>query len=147
LRDRDVVHVALAEAGVGDADDLRIALQVGNRRRAAVAHAGAQAAHQLVHDHRHAALVLDASLDALGHEFFHARLAGRARAAFELEVVLEVTIAAAAAHRADRPHAAVFLEGAALIQDQLAGAFIGPGKQITGHHRAFADRTRLDTVP
>src|SRR4030095_2037658 len=30
LRDRDVVHVALAEAGVGDADDLRLALQVGD---------------------------------------------------------------------------------------------------------------------
>src|SRR6185436_1152472 len=146
LRNRDVVHVALAEAGVGDADDLRVALQIGNRRRAAVAHAGAQAAHQLVHDHRHAALVLHASFDALGHELFHVRLAGGTGAAFELEVVLEVAIAAAAAHRANRAHAAIFLEGAALIEDQLARALIGTGKQVARHHRARADGQRLDDV-
>ena len=87
-----------------------------------------------------AAFVGDAPLDAFGHELVGA--AGR----LEIELVLEVAIAAAAAHRADRPHAAVFLEAAALIQDQLARALVGAGEQVADHRRARADGDRLGDV-
>ncbi len=105
----------------------------GTVRASAVAHAGAQAAHELV-DHRgHAALVRDAAFDAFRHELF------RTVSAFEIEFVLEVPIAAAAAHGAERSHAAVFLEAAALEQDHLARALVRAGKQAADHRRAGAD--------
>src|SRR5213593_373325 len=121
FRDRDVVHVALAEAGRRHANQLRVALQLGDVGAAAVAHSRAQAADQLMNHRGHAALVRHAALDPLRHQLL-ARC-GRCRA-LEIEVVLEIPIAAAAAHRADRPHAAVLLEAAALIQDQLARTLV-----------------------
>ena len=114
LGDRDVVHVRFAEAGGRDANQLGLALQLGDRRAAAVAHAGAQAADQLV-DHRgDAAFVRDASFRCLPARSFVAR------PAFEVELVLEVAVAAAAAHRADRAHAAVVLVAAPLVENDLA---------------------------
>ena len=108
---------------------------------AAVAHAGAQAADQLM-DHRgDAALVRDAAFDAFRHQL----LAGLG-VGVEIELVLEVAVAAAAAHRAERAHAAVFLEAAALIEDHLARALVGAGEQAADHHRAGADGDRLGDV-
>ncbi len=78
------------------ADQLRVALQRRDVAAAAVAHAGAQAADQLVDHGGDAALVRDAAFDALGHE-----LLARFGAGVEVELVLEVAVAAAAAHRAD----------------------------------------------
>ena len=46
--DEDIVRMAFLEAGVADADKLRILLQRRNIRRAAVAHAGTQTADQLI---------------------------------------------------------------------------------------------------
>ena len=107
---------------------------VGMSAAAAVAHAGAQAADELV-DHRgDAALVRDAALDAFGHE-----LLGAVAVGVEVELVLEVAVAAAAAHRAERSHAAVLLEAAALVQDDLARALVGAGEQAADHRRARAD--------
>src|SRR5262245_53689616 len=102
------MHVALADTGGRDADQLRFALQHGNRPAAAVAHAGPESADELM-DHRgDAAFVRDAPLDAFRHQ-----LVAAARR-FEIELVLEVPVAAPASHGADRSHAAVLLEAAAL---------------------------------
>src|SRR5579859_4907775 len=45
--DDDVVDVAFAQAGAGDAHESRLLLQLENRGAAQVSHAGAQAAHEL----------------------------------------------------------------------------------------------------
>src|SRR4029079_5373414 len=119
LGDRHIVHVALTHARGCNADQLRFALQVQDRSAAAVAHARTQTAHQLVNHRLGAALMGNAALDAFRHE-----LVGGA-AALEIELVLEIAIAAAAAHRADRPHAAILLIAATLEEDQLARALIG----------------------
>src|SRR5437868_14428647 len=50
LRDRHVVHVALADAGVRHAHEMRTAAHLLDRRATDVAHARAQAADELVHD-------------------------------------------------------------------------------------------------
>ena len=110
-------------------------------RAAAVAHAGAQAADQLVHHRGDAAFVRDAPFDPFRHQLLACTPAG-----LEVELVLEVAVAAAAAHRADRPHAAVLLEAAALVQNQLARALVGARKQVADHRRARADGERLGDV-
>src|SRR6185503_2572465 len=64
----------------------------------------------------------------------------------EIELVLEVAVAAAAPHRPDRAHAAVLLEAPALIQNQLAWALIRAGEQVADHRRARADGQGLRDV-
>ena len=66
----------------------------------------------------------DASLDAFRHELLPV-LGIRV----EIELVLEIAVAAAAAHGAERAHAAVLLEAAALEENQLARALVGPGEE------------------
>src|SRR5690606_17014429 len=141
LGDDHVVHVALAHAGRGDPHELRVPLQGGDVGAATVAHAGPQAAHQLVDHRRDAALVGHASLDAFRHE-----LVAAVAAAFQIELVLEVAVAAAAAHRAERSHAAVFLEAAPLIQDDFARALVGPGEEAADHDGAGPDGQCLRDV-
>src|SRR5688500_766709 len=102
------MDVAFACARGGDADHLGPALQLLDRRAAAIAHPGAQAAHQLVDDRCRVALVGDTPFDALGHE-----LVGGA-SAFEIEVVPEAAVAAASPHRADSAHPPVVLVASAL---------------------------------
>src|SRR5690606_40302497 len=103
LRDRDVVGVALAEAGGGDADELRPLLERLDGLAAAVAHRGAEAADHLVDDLVEAALVGHAALDPLGHELPEVVLG-----------VLEVAVLRAGLHGAERAHPAVVLVAAAL---------------------------------
>ena len=74
--DDDVVDVALAEAGVGDADEARVGLQLCDGAAAEVAHAGAQAADELVDHGFERAAVGDAAFDAFGDEFGEAVGAG-----------------------------------------------------------------------
>src|SRR6266545_3776038 len=80
LGDDDVVHVALAQAGGADAHEAGARAQLVDVAAADVAHAGAQAADELVDRLRERAAVGHAALDALGHE-----LVGR-------DVALEVAI-------------------------------------------------------
>src|SRR5262249_3841923 len=117
LRDVHVVDVALLEPGRRDAHELGVAAEVGERAGPEVAHAGAQAADELLHDERQRALVWDAALDALGHEL-HAELVDL--------VVLEVAVAAslALAHRLERPHAAIELVRPSLVENRLARALL-----------------------
>src|SRR2546428_4783572 len=138
--DRDVVHVALAEAGGLDATALRSALELRDRAAAAVAHPRAQTADELMDHGSNAAFVGDAPLDSFRHE-----LLGRGDAV-EIEVILEIAVTAAAAHRADRSHAAVVLIAPPLIEDDLTRALVGPREEIPDHRRARANRERLGDV-
>src|SRR5204863_233664 len=54
--DDHVVHMTLAHAGAGDADELGILVEVGNRAATGVAHRRAQASDDLVHDIGHRSL-------------------------------------------------------------------------------------------
>ena len=107
------------------------------RAAAAVAHAGLQAADQLVDDEGQRALVRHAALDAFGHELHLLQL-----------VVLEVAVAAALAlaHRFERAHAAVELVGAALVENRLARALFGAGEEAADHDRVGARGERLGDV-
>src|ERR1043166_4990953 len=127
LGNRHIMHVALARARRRNANQLRFPLQLHDRWRTAVAHTSAQAADELMNHRRDAPLVRDAPLDSLGHQLV------RGSSAFEIEFVLEVAVAAAAPHRADRSHAAVLLVAAALDENQLARTFVGPREQIAAH--------------
>ena len=133
--------MAFAEAGLRNLDEARFLLERRNRRAPAVAHARAQTANQLMNHRGDAAFVGHAPFDALGHQLLLGRPVG-----FEIELVLEITVAAAAAHRANRPHAAVFLEAASLIQDELAWTLVGTRKQVADHHGACAHGDRLRDV-
>src|SRR5262245_26427722 len=125
------MDVALAVAGRRHTDETGLALQARNVGAPAVAHAGAQAAHELVARGRDAALVRDAPLDA-----FRYQLLRGVGVRVEIELVLEVAIAAAAAHRAERTHPAVLLEAAALVENHLARALVGAREQAADHHGA-----------
>src|SRR5204863_75354 len=83
----------------------------------------ARAADKLIDQRGDAAFVRDPAFDALGDELVGS--AGRV----EIELVLEIAVAAPAAHRADRTHAPVLLEAAALIKNELAGTLIGSREQ------------------
>src|SRR5207249_862064 len=135
LGDDDVVDVALLQAGGGDAHEARARLQLADAGGAAVAHPCAQAAYELLHHGRERPFVRNHALDALGDEL--------ARLPFEL---LEVPVARAFLHRADRAHAAVALERAALAQDQLTGALVGAREERADHHRGRAGRDRPHDV-
>src|SRR5262249_15381380 len=138
LRDDDVVHVAFSHAGRRDANERRLALERRHVLAAAIAHPRAKTTDELV-DHRlNAALVRDAALDALRHELLAA-----VATALEVVLVLEVPVAAAGAHRANRAHAAVFLEAPALEQDDLTRALVRAREETADHRRAGADGQRL----
>src|SRR5689334_19154018 len=115
LGDHHVVDVALTGAGGGDPDQPGLGLQMPHGGAAAVAHPGAQAADELMDHGREAALVRHAPLDPFGDQLVAAIAVRR-----EVELVLEVAIAAALAHGADRAHAAILLERAPLVEDDLA---------------------------
>src|SRR2546425_810111 len=68
FRDGHVVHVALAEAGGRDANQLRFALELRDRAAAAVAHPRAQTADELMDHGSNAAFVGDAPLNPFRHE-------------------------------------------------------------------------------
>jgi hypothetical protein len=48
--DGDVVDVALAKPGAGDAHEARLLLELRDRLRPDIAHGGAQASGELIHD-------------------------------------------------------------------------------------------------
>src|SRR5262249_45181848 len=107
--DGDVVGVALVQAGAGDAHELGLGVQLGERAGADIAHGGAQAAGELVQHGRGRALVRHLAFDPFRHQLERV-----------LDVLLEVAVGRAARHGADRAHAAIGLVGAALIEEHLA---------------------------
>src|SRR5204863_10181944 len=121
FRNRHVVDVAFPEPGRRDANDAGIALQRRDGGAAAIAHAGAQPPYELMNHRGDAAFVGNAPFDAFRHQLL--ATAGAARRV-ELEIVLKIAVAAAAPHRADRSHAAILLEAAALVENQLPGTLV-----------------------
>ena len=105
LRDRDVVRMALAQAGAGDADEARLLHRL-DRRRAAVAHRLPQAADELVDDRRERPLVR-----RRGPRCPPARACRRPRRRPGSSGPSRTT---ARLHRAERAHPAVLLEALAL---------------------------------
>src|SRR6185295_10920613 len=99
----------LAQPGAGDTDEVRALLHLRDGAAARIAHARAQATEELQDDLRDGAAVRHPALDTLGYELFVCR----AR--------LAVAVLAAAAHGAERAHAAIALVATALIQDQVPG--------------------------
>src|ERR1041385_1029918 len=130
--DDDVVDVALAQAGGGDAEEAGLCLQLVDVAGAAVAHAALQTADQLVDEIGDRAFGGDAAFDALGNKL---------AAGF-----LGVPVAAALRHGAHRAHAAVGLERAALIEDGFAGAFVGAGEKAADHDAIGAGGESLGDI-
>ena len=93
---------------------------------------GAQAAHELEDGVRQRPLVGHAALDALGHEL--------------LGVLLEVAVLAALGHGGEGTHAAIDLEGAALIDLHRARALLRAGEEAAEHHGAGAGGDGLGDV-
>src|SRR5579875_722651 len=75
-RDDDVVHVALAQSGAGDAHKPRLLLQFANCSAAEIAHAGAQSADELVDHGLERPAIRHAAFNALGHKLGQAVLVG-----------------------------------------------------------------------
>src|SRR5690606_8042040 len=138
LGDLHVVHVALADAGGRDLDELGLLLHVGDGRAAAITHAGAQAAGHLVDDGDHRTLVRYAALDALGHQLVGVRVAGGG--------FLKVPVGTALLHRPNGAHAPVTLVAAPLVQDDLARRLLGACEHAAHHHRAGTSRNGLGDV-
>src|SRR5580658_5521385 len=74
--DDDVVDVTLAQAGRGDADKLRLLLQLGDGAASYIAHAGTQAADELEDHGLEGSAVGDAAFDAFRDELGETVLAG-----------------------------------------------------------------------
>ena len=131
------MDVVFAQPRGGHAHEFRLAPQLGEAPAAGVAHAGLQSADELIDDAPQRAFVRHAPFDPLGDE-----LVGFA------PVVLKIPVAAAlpVAHGFQRPHPAILLVGAALIQNRLARALLGAGEQAADHDRLGARGQRLDDV-
>src|SRR4051794_16232305 len=137
LRDRDVVRVALADPGSGDADEPALRLERLDGRGAAVPHRLPEPADELVDDRGDRPLVRDAPLDPLGHELVDV-----------LDVTLEVAILRERPrlHRSQRPHPPVLLEPLALDEDHVARRLVRARKHGSEHHRVRSGRDRLRNV-
>src|SRR5262249_21145266 len=121
----------------GDLHEARLGAELLDALAAGVAHARAQAAHHLVHDRAHRALVRNAALDAFRHQLLD--FARR---------VLEVAILRAlrGAHRAERAHAAIRLVAAALVELDLAGRLFRACEHRADHYAVRARGNRLGEV-
>ncbi len=117
------MHVALVERRAGNLHEHRVVAEVLQVVRAGIAHRGPQPARQLVQHVARGALVGHLALDALGHQLQAVP-----------HVLLEVAVGRAARHGAHRAHAAIRLIGAALVEVDLARAFVGAGEQRAHHH-------------
>src|SRR5262245_21200132 len=104
--------MALDQARVADPDETGLLAQLGEGRRAAVAHPGLQAADELVEEVADRASVRHAPLYALGHEL----VPGGAG--------LAVALRAALHHRAEGAHPPERLERPSHVEDLLAGALL-----------------------
>ena len=119
--DDHVVDVGFAQAGAGDADEAAVGFEIVERGGADIAHAGLQAADELVGERTERSFIGHAAFDAFGDGF----------ATLAVGVVLHGGVAVGAGvHRGGGAHAAIRLEGAPLVEDRLAGGFFVPAKRL-----------------
>src|SRR5690348_14658770 len=135
LRDLHVVDVGFAHARGGDLDEIRLRAHLVDGAAPGVAHARADSAHELQDDRGDGTLVRDAALDALGNQLVRVVLG-----------VLEVAVARALLHRAQRSHAAIRLVRTALEELDLAGRLLAAGEEAAQHHARGAGGDRLRDV-
>src|SRR3569623_1546207 len=127
--------MALAHAGTGHAHEHRLGAHLLDVAATGVTHARAQAAHQLMNDRDHRAFVRHTAFDTLGHQLFHIQLA-----------FLEIAVAGAALHGAQRAHAAIRFVRAALIQLHFARRFLSAGEHAAHHHAIGAGDDGLGEI-
>src|SRR6516164_4333834 len=131
----DVVDVALAQSGGSDPHQGAVLLHLVYRAVAGIAHRRPQPTDQLVDDVADGSLVRHTPLDPLGHELQRAR-----------HLLLEIAVGRTARHRSDRAHPAVVFIAAALIEEHLARALVGPGKERAEHCAIRPGGDRLGEV-
>src|SRR5690606_12195417 len=131
------MDMRLGHAGTGDADELRLGTHLVDGSAAGVTHGGAQAAHQLVDDGAHRALVRYAAFDAFRHQ-----LLGTGRGVLEVAVGRTLSLS----HGAQRARAAVGLVGTALDQFDFARSPFGTSQHRTDHHGGGASDDGLGQV-
>ena len=129
------MDVAFAQAGAGDADELRLVVKLGDVLRADIAHRRTQAAGELMQHIGDRALIRHLAFDAFRHELERV-----------LDLLLEIAVGGAARHGADRAHAAIGFVGAALIEEDLARRLVGAGEQRADHGAIAAGGERLGEV-
>ena len=117
-----------------DADEPAALLKILQIGGAAIAHAAAQAADKLIDQPAERTFVGDLAFDSFGHGL--AALGG----------FLRVAIGRAGLHRAERAHAAIGLERAALVENRFAGGFLGAGEEAADHHGGSAGGDGLGDV-
>ena len=115
------MDVGFAEAGGGDANEFAELREFGEGARADIAHATFEAADELIGEAVERAFVGDASFDSFGDGL----------AAFR--AFLGITIRGAGFHCSGGTHAAIGLEGAALIKNCFAWSFFGAGEKAADH--------------
>src|SRR5471032_3668042 len=129
------MHVRLAHAGTRDLDELGLVVHFCNIAAAAISHARPHTADHLEQDRVDRTLISDLPFDAFRHKLVDIR-----------RVVLEIPIRGAVLHRADRTHAAVRLELAALEQEHVARRFFRAGQHAAHHHGVRAGGKRLADI-
>src|SRR6185437_7775085 len=67
-----VMHMALTQPCAADSDEPRLLLQFRDGLGSAIAHAGAHAAHKLIHHFRQGSTIRHASFNSFRHKFIHA---------------------------------------------------------------------------
>ncbi len=127
--------MAFRQAGIGDADELRAILEIGDGFRSGVPHGCLHAADELVDDVTHRPLERHLPFDALRHKL-----------ELVLDILLEITVGGTAGHCPDRAHAPIGLVGAPLVQEHLARSLFGAGKKRPDHHRRRSGRKRLCNI-
>src|SRR6185436_17533600 len=108
LDDLHIVHVRLAHAGTGYFNEFGAIPDFADGGAPEVTHRRTQPAHELMHH------LYDAALHAFGHQLVR-----------DVLIVLEVAVAGALLHRAQRTHAAIGLVRSSLEQFDLARRFLG----------------------
>src|SRR5450631_2286192 len=132
--DDHVVNVAFAQARGRDTDKLAAFVKLLQVCCAAITHPATQTTYELIDECGKGPFVGNLALDAFGDGF-------TARYAF-----LRVAVRRARLHGAERTHAAVGLECAPLVQDGLAGGFLGAGEETANHYGRCAGGDRFGDV-
>src|SRR5580704_19389703 len=122
------MHMALAHARVADLHELRPLAQLREIRRADISHPRLQPADELLDIRR--------ERPAMGHATLYSLRLMLAVAHRELSVA----VAGALVHRAERSHPAVKFVGAPLVENRLAGTFLGAREQRSNHDAVGAGR-------
>src|SRR6267378_385774 len=135
LGDDYVVDVGFAEAGGGDAHEFTFFGELVQGAGADVAHAAFEATDELIGEAVERSFIGDTAFDTFGDGF---AALGR---------VLDDGVAVRArVHGASGAHAAIGLEGAALIENRFAGGFFGAGEKAADHDAGSAGGDSLGDV-